>query len=274
MKSIDPLQLQRLVDGELNDSEIQSVLGDADSIPHQWRDIAIGYIENQLWCKAFHSGEAADSNSLNSAKSAISAVITSEQAGASDTDRSPTPASALEKHLRSSASAGRPFGFSWLIMAASLLVAGTIGYMANQIANRTIPPTVADNVQPPSVDDSLPGPMIAQNSPSTNVPQPEITPISLKPDYHLEVPADSEPLRDMVSGGAPTSVPLFRIGNRDQLKQLNEKCNSDGLPLEVLRRLANSGYRMEQHIEFISGQLDDGQSFIVPVRTIRFVPGQ
>ena len=155
-------------------------------------------------------------------------------------------------------------------MAASLLAAAMIGYMANQIQNRNIPsPEIAADT--PRVTSE---PQVAKSSPDNNAPGPKLTPASLQPAYHLEVPQDNEHFPDLAAAGPVAPIPLYGIGNAEQLKQFNLERAPANFPPEMVRRLNGTGYQMQQDIHFISGRLSDGRSFVVPVRTIRFLPGQ
>lgn len=49
MTTIDPLELQRLIDGELDFEQTQRLLNLAESNPDSWRLIASGFVENQVW---------------------------------------------------------------------------------------------------------------------------------------------------------------------------------------------------------------------------------
>ena len=52
---LDPLTLQRLIDGELDTQQVQEVLLQAQASPEQWKSIAVGFIENQAWQGTFLS---------------------------------------------------------------------------------------------------------------------------------------------------------------------------------------------------------------------------
>ena len=49
---MDELQLQRLVDGELNETECRRLLARLDGVPNEWRRVALAYVEQQLWATA------------------------------------------------------------------------------------------------------------------------------------------------------------------------------------------------------------------------------
>lgn len=258
MNPIDPLQLQRLVDGELDNEQVQQILAMAKSDPERWQEIAVGFVENQTWSRAFRKQEP--NGSRRNSATAPPVVVSQPSATLSPED---DPSPGLKQTRVQSPN------LSWLVMAASVLVSGMIGYMANQIQNRSLPGPLSENVAPvasPQVAKSLPG--ISQPERVSSVSPPQMT----QADYHLEVP--QEQFGDMGSAGPIAAVPLFAVNNKEQLKQLNQQRSAHAISPELLKRLSKSGYQMEQDVNYISGRLDDGRSFVVPVRTIRFMPGQ
>ena len=106
---------------------------------------------------------------------------------------------------------------------------------------------------------------------------------SYEPDHQLEA-------KDIASasvGKHSSSIPLYDIGrlNPEQLASLRgddraarEAMFSRVLPQsfspEVVQQVQQSGGMVDQNLEFISGRLDDGRSYLIPYRTIRFLPGQ
>ena len=106
---------------------------------------------------------------------------------------------------------------------------------------------------------------------------------SYEPDHQLET-------KNIVSasmGKHNNSIPLYDIGrlNPEQLANLRgddraarEAMFSRVLPRslsqELVQQLQQSGGMVDQNLEFISGRLDDGRSYLIPYRTIRFLPGQ
>lgn len=55
MKSLDSIKLQRLIDGELEYSEVQLLLANAEHQFDDWKAIATGFIENQMFASQFNS---------------------------------------------------------------------------------------------------------------------------------------------------------------------------------------------------------------------------
>jgi len=274
MKPIDPIQLQRLVDGELDPREVQMVLSEANNSPDQWQEIAVGFVEDQLWNRAFGddpnpSTVDAEHDSKSSGKN-VGSGLQSDIVNRAKADQ-PIVNPTRSKSVHSP-------GVSWLVMAASLVVAATIGYMFSSIQNRSLPGNSIAKVESPGSSS-----LLASNSedkssiPKSNAetaladePQPQMT----LADYHLEVP--NEKLDDLNIAGQASTVPLISVKNAGDLRELN-RLNEQSSPTvspEMLKRLGGSGYHLKQDVDFLSGRLGDGRSFVVPVRTTRFVSGQ
>lgn len=254
MKPIKPQQLQRLIDNELDVKQVQQILNEARIAPDHWEQIAVGFVEDQTWSRAFTNQDSSgkfDSSSVSPVDSTA-------------------PASTNFYHQEKTDSSVRRTSFSPLVMAASLFLAATIGYMANQIQNRNLPESsLAENVPHAA------NPLLAANSTEntrpengTHVERPKMT----QADYHLEVPP--EHLGELGSAGPVAPIPLFAVNNIEQLRRIDRQRNKPSISPEMLKRFTVSGYQMEQNVNYISGRLGDGRSFVVPVRTIRFLPGQ
>ena len=52
--NLDERTLQRCVDGELSESEQQALLRQLEASPAGWREVALSFLEHQLWSKAGH----------------------------------------------------------------------------------------------------------------------------------------------------------------------------------------------------------------------------
>lgn len=256
---LDPMTLQRLIDGELDTQQVQEVLSQAQASPDQWKSIAVGFIENQTWEMALSSkfaqpsqaAQAADPNP-SSYTNLNSYAEKSEPVIGSSSDSSSGALATVKGETRRRSAVG------WAI-AASLLAAAAIGYMANQIQNR-----------------NLPGDSIVENQTSLDPEisdKPKLTAVGLTPDFHVEMPPEAGfgRLDEQNSNGR---VPVYRVTNADQLEQFQaQRAIESAFPRRIVEQLSSSGYQIEQEIEFVSGQVDD-QSFVVPLRTIRLIPGQ
>ncbi len=270
MNPIDPLQLQRLVDGELDNAETQELLRQAEQMPEQWQEIATGFVENQIWNRAFQANPKSAPTSDSKFDSNLQAAFESE----TDSQHDLNPELAVNQN---STHGSNQSNFSWWVMAASILAAVSIGYMASQIQNGSVSSVdpvssggLAANSNSPDVRN------LQSNGPRNglvNPAQSKITPAKLDAPYHLEVPENSEQFGKLPGGS--TTVPLFTISNQAQLDELRKKQQNEPIiPPKILKQLMGSGYQFQQDIKFISGKLGDGRSFVVPVRTIRLLPGQ
>ena len=254
---IDPLQLQRLVDGELDQEQTRQLLLDAQSAPDHWEQIAVGFVENQSFERAFDSRFSSQENPAASSFESSEQSVVPAPSQPSKVDRENEPAVAARKP--------NP---RW-VMAASLLAAAAIGYMASQIQSRNIPSNTIVDSAPRSA--AVPNSDLAKNS--NNNSAPKITPASLSPDYHLELP--NENFQGFEDSKTNSRVPIYRVNNEKQLSQfLKSRQDTPPIPNDVMIRIVESGFQMEQEIEIISGEVRDGESFVVPVRTIRFLPYQ
>lgn len=262
MNPIDERNLQRLVDGELSDGEIRKILDNANDSAVGWEQIALGFVEDQVWNRAFNRQDSSQASGNDGLASAMS--------------NNPVPKSGIWNVAKPKRRSGPN---SRLVMAATVLVALTMGYMVSQIQNRNLPKPLA-HIENPSVDsaprladgsvDSLNSDgELARHRPDSQLDRrPQMT----QADFHLELP--EEQLGDLASAGPVAPVPLFTVNSAKQWRRLSEERNQPAISPEMIKHLTGSGYQVEQDINYISGRLVDGRSFVVPVRTIRFLPGQ
>jgi hypothetical protein len=252
MNSSDALQIQRLVDGECDEAELRSLLLDAENQPDGWRQIATAFVEDKFWQTQFRRTGTRNDDSQS--------VLTGQEHDI------------LEQTVnqqKSSAQLSRSFHpqvIRWLTMAAGLLLAVSFGYLLGTDQAQPVPgvPLVANHQEVPTGA----GEEIA----SSPTPMPKITPASLKPEYHLQLPEADNPSNGVAFD---SEIPLYYVQSREQLKQIEEP-DHDRFQLapEVLVQLADQGFQTRQDLNFISGNLKDGRSFMIPVRTINFSPGQ
>ena len=250
MNPTDPLQLQRLVDGECDEAELRSLLADAVHQDAGWREIATAFVEDRLWQQQFRRTAASSSK----ATPADSEQVHHKQ-----------PMNKQESQLRN-ARFGPPRSFRWLTMAAGLLLAVSLGYLLG-----TSPAHLSHEA-----------PLVASHQPTTSLPVakqessptpiPKMTPASLKADYHLQLPEAASDANEVSLG---SEIPLYYVQSPEQLTLIEEPDpNRFRLSPEILLQLTDQGFQLRQDLNFISGSLRDGRSFMIPVRTINFSPGQ
>ena len=81
MSFIQPLTLQRLIDGELDSASMQSLLREADGQPEIWKEIAAAFIEDRAWQNSFvDCSLPADTNSILGSSPAEQVSLKNENA--------------------------------------------------------------------------------------------------------------------------------------------------------------------------------------------------
>lgn len=147
----------------------------------------------------------------------------------------------------------------WLSMAAGMMVALTAGWIIGQGGVFS----GSDNTIAATNQPSNQGLVTADQTPSIDTP--ERTLVSY-PDYHLSL-EDQNGNRYLDS-----EIPLYNISNANRAGIRFDQPTD--IPSDFLERVQRTGYGVNENIQFISGQLNDGRQFYVPVRTINLSPGQ
>lgn len=234
---IDPDELQRLIDGELPANEVRSLLEKAEQDPSQWRTIGCAFVEDQLFQKQFESlTKDIDPKMLEPVKT--------------------TPTKSVPKEITRSGSFGL---VQKLAIAASFAVAGLVGYLMGSDGRLQTSDQTANST------------MIASDDSANRT----LTPVDLQPEYRMELlTSDGE----AIDG----EVDLYRyndlhrlVGNNssDRSVTLKDVLPPSGFTPEARKRLSRSGYDVNESTDYMSGRLQDGRQFVVPVRSIRFDQG-
>lgn len=272
MNSIDPILLQRLIDGELELNQVQQLVKEADLSSVQWREIAVAMIEDRIWQSTFSASRDNVDSIVNAARPTIPSP-----------EREPVapikPSNERGTSKSGSADSGTFDGDRWqsssfrYLLAASLLLAVGIGYLIHGMLDSSSlnrGQSIAIPNDPIPLD---PGSAIASNSPSIGSnPGSMITQTSYRPQYHVEMP--SERLLPDQNIGPVDPVPLYSVRNSSDFRAFQQRQAKTAIDPELVKRLSESGFRMQEDIEFISGNVNDDESFIIPIRTIRIVPRQ
>ena len=234
MSRIEPILLQRLIDGELDVSNVQSLLKDADHEPAMWKEIATAFIEDRLWQNSF-----------------VDDLIDERPDAKSVTSTSTDVAVNLSKPVMTNR-----FNFAkWLSMAAAVLIACSLGYLIGNsgVLNSTIDLS--------TIDHSTNRNAVADGGTSVGA---KTNDAFYKPDYRMQ-------LEQPGFAGLDHEIPLYKS---ERAKELGLSLEPDSISDELHRRLKRSGYGLEQNVRYFSGQMSDGQQFVVPIRRIQFTPNQ
>ena len=223
---MEPVQLQRLVDGELNFEETQQILKSAEDNPDLWRSIASSFVENQLWQSEFCGQHGFNMDSQLQTK----------------------PMRPVDSRSY--------FRTGWLALAASLLLAISIGGLlvnSDSLGPETQPVSLADNTE------------VLQNA-NALVDDPQLDDLNQRPAVYHRVQVEDPTGHQYVN----SDVPLYSVDP----SELQKFISKDDLPEDVRQRAADSGYGLQQNIRFLSGRLNDGRRFVIPVRKYSFFQGQ
>lgn len=232
-----PEKLQQLVDGELSAIEVRECLQHVDEDSTQWRSIACAFVEDQMFRKQF--GEYVDQpDSITSTQSVPMA----------------------ETRSRSSRSV-----LSSLVLAASVLLVGMVGYLIGSKGGLNLSAGPATNSNQIA---QRPDPVIEK--PVQEKPAQEI----LQPEYRVE-------LLSAAGESLGSEVDLYEYGDLNRLvgNDVSEPLTVErmlppsGVSADLRQRMARSGYEVNETTNYMSGHLDDGRAFVVPVRSIRFDRG-
>jgi len=238
--TLDPIELQRLIDGELSSIEVRELVEKADRNPALWRSIGCAFTEDQMFRQQFES--LTDETEQSKPAMPVQHLATTNQ-------KPP-------KSLRST-----PLVWQ-LTTAACFALAGLVGYLIGSEGSSPTSDIPSSN-------------MIANNSNSDAGNTSALTPVDLKPEYRMEL---LTPDGESVDG----EVDLYRyndlhrlVGNdgSDRRVKLKDVLPSSGFSPEARQRLSQSGYDINETTNYMSGRLQDGRKFVVPVRSIRFDQG-
>lgn len=251
MKPVEPILLQRLIDGESTATEVESLLAAAEQNADHWKEIAIALLEDRAW----QSQLECQSKEVLAMIPATVSSIENQTDIASESGRNDLP---RPSSLSSSASSKRRVQWGWLSAAAAAVVLATlIGYGVGQNSERG----------PALVDGTPENQVAADPTFQPSISQSPITPVKHRPDYYLNLPATAD-------SGLQGSVPLYHVESVDAWQPPHRtESYSSQLSAESLRALQRQGFDVRENVEFITGDLENGKVFVVPIRTIQFTPG-
>jgi hypothetical protein len=221
----DDLVFDRLVDGELSAAERHVLLASLDDRPDGWRRCALVFLEAQCWTEGLGQFVRAPVDEAVQEKRS-SQVVVSRGVG-------------IGKPTR--------HGVAWLAMAASLLVAFTLGLLWR---NNQAP--IANQVGQTS------------DSQMANVIPPPAVPNAGRVDDALTLW-----VRDEHGQARPVQVPLVDAGALDQ--QLGLQFQS-GVPADVRSHLQDRGFDVQSKRRYAPLWLENGRPMIVPVEDTKIVP--
>jgi hypothetical protein len=222
LNTSDEAQFDRLADGELSADERRTLLASLDDRPDGWRQCALAFLEAQAWRRQFGAV-------LRERETMRDSVTTG-----------------------AAASKNKSYQMNWLALAASLLIAFTLGLAFRgslpflHLAAPNPFNQVATVVEPPSA---------AESNELLN---------DLSPDDVLTLW-----VRDDGGRIQPLRVPLVDAVALD--RQLGVEFQP-GLPADVRQQINDEGYAVESRRRYAPFWLETGRPMLVPVEDTRIVP--
>jgi len=245
--TIDELELQRCVDGELTDHERSELLtrlhqqGSTES----WKNLALSFIEHQVFSKVFSEDAGADElKSFQLARPASPMIETSRQ----------TYAAPHWMHRQV-----RP----WFSIAASLLVGMIVGvgghFMMDTENDSNQNLTVLDPRLPPQLSKAeswLPaGPVgLTRHLPQTAQP----------PAMNVHLTG----MENQSERAVPVPVYSLEQWQSIQNQQMQSRATT-AVPESVLQSLGSQGMTVDHQRHWYRAKLNDGREILIPTETMR-----
>jgi hypothetical protein len=246
---MDPIELQRLIDGELNADDRRRLLLEMDRQPQHWRGVALSLIEEVTFRR-----EVAGFVKGNEAASLTDFAVGT---GWQDVDK---PVALGANHRVPSQRSEVPW---WQLATAACLmivVGFGAGYGLNMMygistKNPSVPPTIAAMKDQPNT-------MVASDT-----TKPSATSKSRLPRAIGEIELVSDV--GLPQASARSTVPLYEVDPEHvqqmmeaQYRQINE----------WNKRFKDRGFQIDWKPEMMQSQLPDGRAVVIPVNQWNYVP--
>jgi hypothetical protein len=229
-------QIDKLVDGELNDGEMRELLLALEAQPEGWRRCALAFVEAQTLRRDFAGIASAP---CEEQRPSGRGVVVAQ-------------GSSRRSHLST---------LGWAAIAASLLVAFTAGSSVRGLWSEAVVAHTGTPETPVAMTDNNAAP---SNEPENNDADAAATSDEVakpKATVMVSLPAaDGEPEQSL-------EVPIVE-GNADQFKTLMSQ-QSNVLSEAELKTLETTGHEVEQQRAFYPLKLDDGRQALVPMDIVR-----
>jgi hypothetical protein len=228
-------QIDKLVDGELNDGEMRELLLALEAQPEGWRRCALTFVEAQ--------------------------TLRRDLAGIASAPREEQEPNHSLVLARGSSRRSHLSTLGWAAIAASLLVAFTAGSSVRGLWPESVLAHTGTPETPVAMTDNNTAP---SNEPENNDADAAATSDEVakpKATVMVSLPAaDGEPEQSL-------EVPIVE-GNADQFKTLMSQ-QSNVLSEAELKTLETTGHEVEQQRAFYPLKLDDGRQALVPMDIVR-----
>ena len=256
---LDPLEVQRLVDGEQNAESHRRILNMAEQNPDCWREIALAFLEDQQFRLAMQ-------NRLSE-----TALIPGLE----------TPTPGQEKQHLAPSRKPDALQANWVrffAISTVVLLSCFIGFQIGQSGSSPIERTVAGKspvgergIQAEPADGMNPGAgmkLVDQTSVREDSMPPD--PMNTTEQYVRNASmADLQNANISLEDAQGNQMSLPMVDFQQGQRYINQR-----VPEQMRARLLDSGYNVNENIRYISGRLSDGRQIVLPVKSYRFSLGQ
>lgn len=227
--------IDRLVDGELSESERRSLLSSLDAEPEGWRRCALAFLEAQTWRETF--GEFTPPARKPPSEPAPRVLP-------------PSP----KKQKKKLGAMG-----TVMAMAASFLMALGLGAWALRSPRQSPLGNPANNM---IVDNNTPRKAIPIPDFSVGghetIPQPKRSPSAQYQMVQLNAPG-------LTGNNQPLQIPAMP---RDRLNEDFFKSIPEPIPAEVRQALEHTGHEVRVYSELVPVQMEDGRQLVIPMAQV------
>ncbi len=225
--------LDRLVDSEVTIDQERQLLLALETQPQMWRRCALAFIEARTWRSEMRGIVSRQPEISGAVKAAVGTTVVNR------TSRTAVP--------------------RWLTIAATLILAFTLGVASQHLFPRGREMATAPHVTPSlvSLTDAIPP---VEDPKSVGVVASEIEHSPVK-DQTVQVSLLSD------DGQEQSVVVPLEEGNEEKLKSMLAEQHSMLSPA-VRRALESAGHEVEERRAFYPVKLDDGRQAVVPMNIV------
>lgn len=241
------LQIDRMVDGELSANDQRQLLLMCDS-ENRWRELALAYVESQVFSKELHGFSQQEQSPVETATgpALVSVASPSEKADGS-IDSGDNVSLAAPKQLAVRQGQDGMSGRGWNVMSLAAVVLLSLGFGYGLGWWLQPDPEMTNSTRRVAVSDSNAStiPNVAQASPN----QVETMPFLV---------SDS-------TGSEMKQVNLPLVNASDLSPNWQEQLGRSDVPQDLLRELRSNGIKLHQQRTMTRVRLPDGRLVLVPI---------
>ncbi|HMP80140.1 MAG TPA: hypothetical protein PKD54_11860 [Pirellulaceae bacterium] len=242
------LELQRLVDGELTRPRIRDMLGQAESQPDLWRELALAFVEQQVIGRELTAfvGESPDCEAALQHADDIGTEVATETRSMSSARFAPWGIT-RNGHL------------GWLAAVASFVLMLPLGFWLG--SQRVQPPQLSYQEGPKLTNPIATLPVVESTVDDHQPSSIDRIERALVPYKMQLVSGDGEPL---MGEEIPLIPQTLAVEMGIQLRRIE-------IPEDVQYEWRQGGFELQPRVRYLVGRLGDGREVVVPVQDVTLV---